>query len=152
MSNRPKPTGLRILQGNPGRRPLNQNEPEPKAPTKVPSPPRFLGSEAKAEWRRVVKKLLDVGLYTELDRSALAAYCVCWDTWRQANKSLDENGLTVCAPTGHLRKSPYLAIADRALVQMRAFFIEFGMTPAARSRLSVEPPLDEFGRWMFGDR
>ena len=150
MSNRPKPTRLRVLEGKPGRRPFNRSEPQPKAPSGVPAPPSFLGREGKAEWRRVVKQLVDLGLYTELDRSAFAAYCQSWDTWRQANKSLATNGMIVRTPNGQ-RRSPYLAIADRALAHIRAFLIEFGMTPAARSRVSVEPPPDDMDRFLFGD-
>ena len=151
MANRPKPTHLRILEGNPGRRPFNLDEPQPKVPTRLPAPPRFLGPEGKVEWRRVVKQLVPLGLYTELDRSALAAYCESWDTWRQAQRDLADNGMTYRTANGQLRKSPCVAIADGSLAHMRAFMIEFGMTPASRSRVSVNPPDDEIDRFLFGD-
>jgi hypothetical protein len=38
---KPKPTKLRILEGNRGKRPLPVGEPEPDP--SVPSPPDFLG-------------------------------------------------------------------------------------------------------------
>jgi phage terminase small subunit len=48
-------------------------------------------------------------------------------------------------------QSPFLAVANKALEQMRAFLNEFGMTPASRTRVHAERPsatnaLDEFLR------
>ena len=40
----PKPTKLKLLAGNPGKRPLNENEPEPEAV--APSVPAHLDDEA----------------------------------------------------------------------------------------------------------
>jgi len=52
---KPKPTALKVLEGNPGKRPLNLNEPKPeKKASKCPS---WLEPEAKKEWRRMSKTL-----------------------------------------------------------------------------------------------
>ena len=34
--------------------------------------------------------------------------------------------------------SPFVAVADRPMRQMKGFLIEFGMTPSARSRVNAE--------------
>ncbi len=47
---KPTPTRLKLLGGNPGKRPLNLDEPQPE-PT-LPEPPAHLSDEAKAEWGR----------------------------------------------------------------------------------------------------
>jgi len=39
-------------------------------------------------------------------------------------------------------QSPFLAVANKALEQMRSFLGEFGMTPASRTRLHVQPPTE----------
>jgi len=44
---RPKPTNLKVLHGNPGKRPLNANEPKPAA--EMPSAPDHLGEVAQTE-------------------------------------------------------------------------------------------------------
>ena len=44
---KPKPTALKVLEGNPGKRPLNENEPKPE--NKAPRCPSWLEQEAKNE-------------------------------------------------------------------------------------------------------
>lgn len=84
----PKPTHLKVLEGNPGKRALNKNEPKPQA--KIPSCPSHLDKEAKVEWRRISKQLLQLGLLTEIDRAALAAYCQAWSRWVYAENKISE--------------------------------------------------------------
>ena len=71
---KPKPTTLRILEGNPGKRSLIDGPPQ--APAKIPECPCFLDDEARAEWLRMAPVLLEMGLLTPADRAALAAYCI----------------------------------------------------------------------------
>ena len=66
----PKPTAIKELEGNPGKRPLNKNEPKPKA--KAPKCPPWLESDAKKEWRRLSKELEAMGLLTQVDMAAFA--------------------------------------------------------------------------------
>jgi hypothetical protein len=70
---KPKPTVLKLITGNPGRRPLNRRE--PKLRPGIPSCPPHLSPEAKREWSRVIPLLAECRLVTEVDRAALAAYC-----------------------------------------------------------------------------
>ena len=68
---KPKPTAVKELEGNPGKRPLNELEPKPKK--KAPKCPGWLDAEAKTEWRRVAKQLEELGVLTEVDMAAFAA-------------------------------------------------------------------------------
>ena len=61
----PKPTAVKELEGNPGKRPLNKNEPKPKQT--APKCPSWLEPDAKKEWRRLSKELESMGLLTEVD-------------------------------------------------------------------------------------
>ena len=144
---RPAPTRLKVVRGNPGKRPLNAKEPEPK--TQLPEAPEHLNDEAKREWKRAGEMLADLGVVTELDRSAFAGYCQAWGRWVEAEESLKRYGVVVKSPSGYPMQSPFLAIANKAMEQMRGFLIEFGMTPASRTRVHAEPsvqddPLEEF--------
>ena len=65
---RPKPTRLKMLTGNPGKRPLNGNEPRP-APA-VPDCPAELGPLARTEWNRLVGELAAKAAAVETRRSA----------------------------------------------------------------------------------
>lgn len=66
----PKPTSLKLVQGNPGKRDLNTAEPDPK-PVALPAP-GFLNGDAKAAWQRLMPHLVQWGLFSAMDRGALA--------------------------------------------------------------------------------
>lgn len=136
----PKPTHLKIIQGNPGKRALNKAEPKPKA--KAPPCPKHLSKEARKEWRRISKELLTLGLLTTVDRAALAAYCQAWARWVEAEEKMQEVGFNMVEETdkGYAHVSPWFTVANNALKQMRAFLVEFGLTPASRSRVTVAKP------------
>ena len=80
--------------------------------------------------------LLEMGLISDLDRSAFAAYCTAYGRWIEAEEALKTYGLMLKSPNGFPVQSPYLAVANRALEQMRSLLSEFGMSPASRSRVS----------------
>ena len=89
---------------------------------------------------------------TSIDRPALAAYCQAWERWVEAEKHISDDGMTEVSPNGYLMQSPYVGIANRAMDQMRKFLIEFGMTPAARSRVRINPPpQDGTEEFLFGE-
>ena len=138
--NRPKPTHLKIIQGNPGKRPINKREPKPKLG--IPPCPEHLGDEARKEWHRSAQLLAEVGLLSQIDRAALAAYCVAWGRWVEAEEQLRKTGLLVKtkSPNGFPIQSPFLAIANKAMRQMHSLLAEFGMTPSARSRFKTGSP------------
>ena len=136
----PKPTALKLLEGNPGKRPMNPNEPKPMAG--VPSCPSHLDRLAKAEWRRIVPELQQLGLLTRVDRAALAAYCACWSRWVTAEREISKHGLTVVTPNGYPVQSPHVNISNKALAQLKAFVQEFGLSPASRTRVSAVPQVD----------
>ena len=77
---KPKPTMIKVLEGNPGKRAINDREPEP--PAGIPECPDFLDEEARAEWFRTAKVLSDMRLLTLVPRSASIAKAM-----RTASKS-----------------------------------------------------------------
>lgn len=138
---RPKPTKLKELAGNPGHRTLNNAEPRPGG---IPACPTHLDREARAEWKRIARELTGLGLLTSVDRAALAAYCAAYSRWVKAEEQVQKFGLVIKSPkSGYPIANPYVGIANTALDQMRRFLIEFGMTPASRSRIHVDAPGEE---------
>lgn len=87
---KPKPTALKVLEGNPGKRPLNTDEPKPKK--KAPKCPSWLEPEAKKEWRRMSKTLEKIGVLTQVDGAAFAGYCQAYARWREAEEFLTKHG------------------------------------------------------------
>jgi P27 family predicted phage terminase small subunit len=146
---KPKPTVLKLLDGNPGKRPLNDRE--PMAPQGVPEPPSWLDDEARAEWFRKVKVLADMGLMSLADDTALAAYCSVYSRWVHAEAQVRKFGTIVKSPDkGFPMTSPYLTVANQSLELMRKFLVEFGFTPSSRSRIRLPSENDaasEFDRF-----
>ena len=145
---RPTPTSLKLLRGNPGKRPLNPQEPRP--PVAVPRAPAHLSPEARKEWRRTGRLLAAMGLLAEIDRAALAMYCEAWARWAEAEQALQKYGLIVKSPSGLPMQSPYLAVANKAMEQIGRLLAEFGMSPASRTRVhaAVVGEESELGRLM----
>lgn len=134
---KPKPTAVKKLAGNPGRRPLNDNEPQFPVPGRTPSPPDYLSDEAQEVWRDLGKMLLDAGLLTRVDRYALGMFCAVAGRWMEAERDLRDEGLILTSSDGNAYQNPRLHVANRAWDQMRKMLGEFGLTPAERSRLHV---------------
>ena len=147
----PKPTHLKLVTGNPGRRPIKKGEPKPEAGRVAP--PAHLSEVALAEWHRVMPQLLALRLFTPLDRSALAAYCVAYARWVEAENVIAKVGPITKAPkTGVPMHNPFLAVANAAMAQMERFGAKFGLSPVDRVRLATnagsgqanEDPADRF--------
>ena len=133
-----KPTALKLLEGNPGKREVNGNEPEYDVLSKDEKPPAYLGSYGKKEWKRILPLLNKNKLATKADFIALAAYCQSVDTWVNAEKLKRADGLTATTSNGTLVQHPAVGIANSAMDKILKFGREFGLTPASRTGLSAE--------------
>ena len=133
---KPKPTMIKMIQGNPGKRPIRK-EPEFSGDTNCPS---WLGAAAKAEWKRIAPALRRYGLLSPLDRLALAGYCDSVAEWKNACEQIEKNGATVTYQTRtgqYTQQSPFVSIRNRARKSMLQFGVEFGMTPSSRSNVGA---------------
>ena len=137
---KPKPTRLKVITGNPGKHPLNVNEPLPKPA--VPDCPAELNAAAQREWNRLVAELAKLRVLTHLDRAALAAYCAAYALWAESTEAIGKYGVMVKSPTGFPIQSPYVSIANRQAEIMMRIASEFGFTPASRGRISTPLPAE----------
>lgn len=136
---KPKASVVKLITGNPGRRPLNDREARPSVV--IPGPPMMLKGEALREWKRVTKLLAEVGLIAKLDRAIIAGYCQAWSRWTECERMLETTGMIVKAPNGYPMYSPYLAAANKALEQLRQFSEQIGLSGSSRSRIKANEPL-----------
>jgi P27 family predicted phage terminase small subunit len=152
---RPTPTYLRLLKGNPQHRPIGKAEPEPTVPPSVPPAPEHLYGYALDEWCRVTPELFHMRVLTNADLKVLEAYCTAYGRWREAEEALaryraqDPNmhGLVLRTPAGIPTPNPLVNVARKAGLDMLRYAIEFGLTPAARSRIAagLDPAASKFG-------
>lgn len=145
---------MKKLAGNPGKRPLPENEPAPARLDRLPNAPRYLNRHGQAEWRRIGPELIRLGLLTVADVAAFAAYCSAFGRWVQAETALKGADLIVYTDKGNPIQNPMLSIANRSRADMIKAAAEFGLTPSARSRVAVlaaeaEPSLAEILRGDF---
>lgn len=129
-----------MIRGNPGRRPLPENEPE--IPSEIPDPPQHLNKKAKEEWGRITPDLERYGLLTKIDGSALGAYCDYYAQWAEASAKIKKDGMIIQTAFGP-QINPWLRISNKAIEGMKKILVEFGMTPSSRSRVKSAPKSEE---------
>ena len=132
---KPKPTALRILHGNPSKRPLNKNEPE--FGDVVSSPPTNLDEVGLLEWERIVPALDNAGVLKDVDIMAIAGYCEHFSRWDIATKEIHKKGYIVKSPSGYPMNNPYIGIANKSFEAMMKVMSEFGMTASSRAKISI---------------
>lgn len=142
---RPTPTALKLVTGNPGKRATNKKEPKPKRV--IPSCPAHLTDEAKVAWGRLVVLLDRMGVLTEADVFALERLCDCYAdilSCRELIKldgrtyhTIDQNGNTL------VKNNPAVNQLRAADAQFKSYLVEFGLTPAARTKVNAKDPDDD---------
>jgi len=137
---------LKIINGNPGGRPLNTNEPKPEAV--LPESPDHLDDQAKFFWRQMAERLHRARVLTELDTTALELLCDTYSRRREAMESLKKTGLLLRTAKGNWIQSPLVGIINKSTQIIERLLVEFGMTPSSRTRVSVKTD-DGPGRWDY---
>lgn len=172
---RPLPTATRIAEGESvtrGRghsRPIEGDDIQPDHV--MPEMPKGMSKSARREWRRMSKILFRMGVLTEIDGKALAAYCEAYAQAEIALRDVAVNGQVTeifarVKETGEVLeyngkpvferrdRNPSMAIYTECSKLMKTFLIEFGLTPASRSKLKlpVKQKEDELEKMMNSGR
>lgn len=155
---KPKPSHLKLVGGNAGKRPLNENEPKP--PRARPSAPTHISDGAREVWGQAVLILDEMGVLTSADIYAVEVLCEAIADHRAAGQTIKE-----CAETSRLDKAadrvsdfsadgryyrttnqaggvmwrahPAVGMRSDADRRIKAWCAEFGLTPSARSRIET---------------
>lgn len=153
-SPKPKPTALRLVDGNPGGRPINKAEPKPGRASLAPPP--HLIPEAKKIWKRLAPELKRLHLFSKIDRDMFAAYCTALARAKEADAAITEHGMTYETVNQQgetvVKRRPETAIIVEQLRLAKALAAEFGLTPSSRTQfdgLGSEAKDDE--DWLFGN-
>lgn len=138
---KPAPTHLKLVRGNPAKRPLNRREPKPDGD--LHEAPDWLSEAQKVGWAYTIAHA-PIGLLKKLDRSALTVWVVAEDLHRQAVQKVTEYGLITKSPKqGEPVQNPYLPIINKQAAIMLKAASELGFTPASRSRISLAPEAND---------
>ena len=142
MGTKRTPTAVRVLQGNPGKRPYPKDEPTYQVV--LCEPPKGISPQAAFLWRQMMPLLTASRVMTEADVQAFGVLCETGARWHYAvEKSwegmiyfpagyeVDAQGKKV--PKGAARVNPYVKIAEEAGREYRRLLAEFGLTPSSRA-------------------
>lgn len=135
-----KPTALRLLEGNPSRRPINESEPVCEEPAVMPV---IVANNpiAAEEWRRL-EASMPPGLYTAADAPVLTMYALAWAMLAEAQKAIQAEGITVATPKGRITH-PATRIFKQATDTLAKCADRLGLHPGARSNLKIPARNDE---------
>lgn len=132
-----KPTGRKKLEGNPGKRPLNEKEPQPRILDGVPPCPDHLTSDARIEWDRCAEELSYCHILSRLELSLLEAYCESIGRLKLATAAFKKCDLDKLDDTDAKQKVRVLvSVIREASSQAKAIAAELGITPSSRTRLT----------------
>ena len=113
MGRPPKPTPIKLLEANPGKRRLNPNEPHLKLAK--PRCPEHLDEVAQREWKRVVRILMRMRVLTEADQVMLGIWCQTYSTMIDAQDKLKQAGTLYKTKGGFVQASPLFAIVVKCV-------------------------------------
>jgi P27 family predicted phage terminase small subunit len=134
---KPKPTQLKLVGGNAGKRRLNTRE--PNLPRAIPSPPAHLSPAAMVVWGQVTVILDRMRVLTEADVFVLESYAETVVECRKLRAVLAKKGRTQRVRTesgGYMiRQRPEVPMMQNAEQRKRMLEGELGITPVARSRV-----------------
>ena len=131
---KPKPTFLRLLQGNPGHRPLNVDEPQPAGD--LADPPLWFTPEQRLIWDQCIRDAPE-GLLRRLDATVLVTFVVAASLHAEAARSITEFGTVVKMGGRQFARSPYVSVLNQAAATMLKAASELGFSPSSRSRVNV---------------
>ena len=143
----PKPTALKVIQGNPGKRALNKNAPTPDALAKVPAPPDWLGPVAASIWRQVAPWLVQSKILTDTDLHNLELFAMAYQRWREAEDDVTRNGIVVQGAKQKI-KNPACTVLNETARRISTFGAALGLDPAARARLKPGEGDDEENEFL----
>ena len=145
------PNVLRLIAGNPSRRPLND---EPEAVGDLLAPPEAMTDEQKAEWNYALDNA-PLGLLRQLDRVLFSQWCIASCDVTRAEIAIREEGEVVnrggdqritINPDGSQVKSvrsaskmlnPWVRARRDAFDRLMKATSELGFSPTSRSRITL---------------
>ena len=127
------PTELRLLKGSK----LPKNQHEPQSPAASLKAPEILQGDALKMWNRRAPQLAAMKLLRDADRETLLRYCIAWELYLIAYRTVSETGLSGEIDSGRRVAAPENALIRGYHADLLSIEREFGCTPSARTGLSI---------------
>jgi P27 family predicted phage terminase small subunit len=128
---RPKPSLLKISEGNRGKRRVKIGADLPAAPFE---PPFRLDGLAKREWERIVAKAYWL---RETESLAIADRCLCFERMLEAEQDIRQRGTIIRTRNGKVA-NPSIRIARSYRLSIQRYDAELGLTASSRARVDED--------------
>ena len=144
----PKATNMRILEGNPSRRPFNDEEPQPDPGAKCPY---WVTTGAREIWEEIAPILEGCGVLTEADSVMFAAWCDAVANYKAVSIEIENSALSLANsddPVYAEKQVKCLIASQRNFAELMVKFgTKFGLSPGDRSAIKVSKPKEE-SKWQ----
>ena len=121
---------------------------EPRAQHGLPDAPEYLNERARAAWYFWREQLEIMQIDHAPDAPGLAGACAAYARAIESELLIEREGAVIKEPIYYkgtpvlaayrTRKHPAVTVAHTSWAIMKAFCVEFGLTPLSRTRLSIE--------------
>ena len=135
MRGRRVPTAIKKLEGEPNKARMREHEPDPAREYR--DPPDDMMPLAVAKWEELGPKLYKLGLLTEIDYDAFRSLCMMFAKYREAEDAATLGVVTT--KSGYIQQNPMINVAIKYFEKYHRLMVDFGMTPAARSKIDATP-------------
>jgi len=150
----PKPKAQKELAGNPGKRAINQNEPEFEQIVDIDCPEWIEDEIAIQCWEHYCPLLCQSGVLTMADIHNLEMFVISYATWRHAVAEAGKE-ITVVQENGTIKKNPALSAVNECFKQVQSIGASLGLDPENRTKIVVpgggkkkENPFDKIAALM----
>ncbi len=103
-------------------------------------PPADLQDAGQKRWQELAPQLAAAGLLTQADLPALLLLCRCADEIANCDKHIREQGEYLPGRNGALGPHPAMLQRSRWIDTQHKLLIQFGLTPCARSSVTIAAP------------
>ena len=148
MARKPTPTHLKLLSGNPGKRPINDQEPDFKTSIKTMDPPKELGKQAKKLWINAVAEIPD-DLIKLVDMPELMRYCIAYEVFTKAYEMVRKEGAVIKDSMGVVKQNPWVVVMNSQSAIMTSAGSNLGFSPASRTKIKIQTDGKKKGKFAL---
>lgn len=132
------PTVINFLRGNPGKRPINHEEPKPD-PLVAECPAELTDQVEREEWERTIVPAIRIGQITVAERALAIGHCVQWAVWRsQVTEASQHPHVIAAGKNKYPMPNPARTMANATYQLLRQTDSDLGLTPTTRSRVQTK--------------
>lgn len=135
MPGPPKTPTIKLQRRGSWRAKERKNEPMPDKFDKLPTAPEHFNKETKQFYKKVGRKLLNIGVLTEVDYESFVLMCEEYQQYKEAERMC--HPLLIKTSNGNIIQNPAVGIKNRSSDALKKSMTYFGMNPSSRANINV---------------